>query len=158
MYKITKRKHSVYIDGKFVMVPEQTHTFRSAAELLRHCLRQRVFAHRTGGRPYPTRFDGVHLGHRDHDRGYDYHLIDTFTDWQVTGDHLAAMRRAQTRYREIVHYWREVEPQWRPDTEHTGNPEGLIHFADNSVELHEISKDGRRRHRMTEAPSGDACF
>lgn len=136
--------------------PEERRTFHTAAGLLRWALRERVFDHRVGGVPYPTRFTDIHLGYRDHDRGYDYHLIDTFTPWKITGDHLAAMRRVQRRYGEIVHHLREVDPRWEPDT--SVSPTGKISFADNSVELHEVSRYGTKRHRMLVAPHGDACF
>lgn len=135
---------------------EERRTFSTAAGLLRWALRERVFDHRVGGVPYPTRFDDVYLGRRDHDAGQDYHLIDTFTPWKITGDHLAAMRRVQRRYGEIVHHLREVDPGWEPDT--SVSPTVEIHYADNSVELHEVNRYGGKRRRTLVAPHGDACF
>lgn len=143
MYEVTKR------DGS------ESRTFRTAAELLHWAIKARVFGHNVGGVLYPTRFDHVHLGCRDGSAGYDYHLIDTFCPWKITSDHLSAMRRARARYVEILHYLREIEPEWRPDT--SVSPDGMAYFADNSTELHEVSKDGRRRYRMVTAPHGDAC-
>jgi hypothetical protein len=159
MYTITRPEQTIKnTDGSVYRTnPAETRTFLTAAGLLRFCLEQGVFRQRyINGKPY--RFEHLHLGQRDHDKGYDYHLIDTFTRWQITGDHLAAMRRAQARYLEILHHLREVEPQWRPDTERTGNESGLVHYADNSTERHEVNKYGKRRYVMVDPPSGDACF
>jgi hypothetical protein len=137
--------------------PAETRTFATAAGLLRFCLKQGVFRQRyVNGRP--KQFEHLHLGYRDNDPGYDYHLIDTFARWEITSEHLAAMRRAHRRYMEILHYLREVEPEWRPDTESTGNARGIVHYADNSTERHEINKYGQRRRIMIDPPSGDACF
>lgn len=129
---------------------EPTVERHTAAGLLRWALDNRVLAHRTGGIPYPEQFDECHLGYRDHDKGRDYHLIDTFAKYEITGDHLTAMRRAQARYKEILHYFREVEPEWR-EAKRTSHP-------DSSVEVTEIDKRGNLRTRMAEPPSGDACF
>lgn len=138
--------------------PEERRTFRTAAGLLRWALRERVFRHSVGGVPYPERFDEVHLGYRDHDKGYDYHLIDPATPWKITGDHLAVMRRAKAAYVARMHYRREIAPGWRPDVERTGNASGVIHYADNSTVQCEIDKDGNRRSRTIIAAGGDACF
>jgi hypothetical protein len=138
-------------------IPGETRAFGSAAEMLRFCLKEGVFRQRyVNGRPY--RFEHLHLGYEDHNKGYDYHLIDSFARWKITSDHLAAMRRAHRRYLEILNYLREVEPEWRPDVESTGNAEGIVHYADNSVERHEINKYGKRRHIMVTQPHGDVCF
>lgn len=136
--------------------PEERRTFHTAAGLLRWALRERVFRHNVGGVPYPTRFDEIHLGYKDHDKGYDYHLIDSFVGWKITGDHLAAMRRAQRAYAERLHYRREIAPEWKPDM--SVSPTGEVHYADNSVELHEVNRDGEKRRRTVVAPHGDACF
>lgn len=127
-----------------------TAELRTAAGLLRWALKNRILAHRTGGVPYPERFEDCHLGSRDHDAGQDYHLVDTFAHYEITSDHLAAMRRAQARYNEILHYLREVEPGWRE--------EKTIPYMDNSVERTEINKYGQRRKVTVTPPSGDACF
>lgn len=154
MYVMHKRERVVRLpDGGTRTEPGETRTFSTAMGLLRHCLRERVFAHRTGGVPYPTAPDAVWLG-RAGKRSYG--LVDTFTRWEVTYEHIEAMRRAQSAYAERLHYRREIAPQWRPDT--SVSPTGEIRYADNSVELHEVDKDGNRRHRMIVAPSGDACF
>lgn len=157
MYEVIKPEYRIgTTDGGHRIEPEERRTFHTAAGLLRWALRERVFSHHTGGVPYPTRFDDKYLGHRDHDKGYDYHLIDTFARWRITGDHLAAMRRVQRRYVEIVHHLREVEPEWRPDT--TVSETGEIHWADNSVERMEINKYGGKRVVRLVAPHGDVCF
>jgi hypothetical protein len=131
----------------------QTRTFGSGMELLRFALRERLFDHRVGGVAYPTTPDRVHLGHQG---ARSYGLIDPCTRWEVTYDHIEAMRRAKAEYDRRMHYWREIEPEWRPDPRISAS--GLVRFADNSVELYEVDKRGNRRHRMIEAPSGDACF
>lgn len=158
MYTVEPRPNSVavLVDGTWKAATPPARTFSTAAALLRWALNERVFAHHVGGVPYPKRPDDLYLGSRDHDPGHDYHLIDTFASYLITGDHLAAMRRAARRYGEIVHHLREVEPQWRPDT--SASPSGMVYYADNSTELHEINKYGKRRHRMIDPPSGDACF
>lgn len=156
MYEVIKPEYTVgSADGSRV-VPEERRTFITAAGLLRWALNERVFRHGVGGVPYPERFGDVHLGWRDHDKGYDYQLIDTFTRWKITGDHLAAMRRVQRRYGEIVHYLREIDPEWRPDTSVSAT--GEIPYMDNSTEVHEINKYGGKRRRTLVAPGGDACF
>lgn len=149
MYTVTKPE--LFIRGHGCpdrFEPAETRTFTTAAALLRWALDERVFEHRTGGRPYPKRFDQPYIGR--------YGVIDSFCRWKFTPELIEAMRRAQSRYRQIIHYLAEVEPEWRPDT--TVSPTGYRSYADNSTELHEINKYGRRRHRMTDPPSGDACF
>lgn len=131
----------------------ETRTFTTAMGMLRHCLRERVFEHRTGGVPYPSTPDGVYLGLPGRP---SYGLVDPLTRWEVTYDHIEAMRSAQIAFGERLYYWREVEPEWQPDTSVSAT--GEVHYADNSVELHEIDKRGRKRHRMVKYPSGDACF
>lgn len=122
----------------------------TAAGLLRWALNSRVFAHHVGGVPYPTRFDDCYLGYRDGDKGHDYHLVDTFSLHTITSAHLTTMRRAQRRYLEIVHYLREVEPEWQETRR--------ISYMDNSVVAVETNKYGQTRNRAITPPSGDACF
>lgn len=158
MYEIVKPgRLTIGTDGVRYTTPEERRTFRTAAGLLRFCLDQGVFAQRYVNAK-PRRFEHLHLGYRDNDRGYDYHLIDRWADWKVTSEHLTAMRAARRRYMEILHYLREVEPEWRPDVESTGNEDGLAYFADNSTERHEINKYGKRRQITVTAPHGDVCF
>lgn len=133
--------------------PAETRTFGSGMEMLRFCLRERVFDHRTGGRAYPTRPDELWLGRPG---GRTYGVVDTMTRWEVTYDHIEAMRRAQSAYCARLHYWREVAPQWRPDT--SVSPTGEVYYADNSVTVHEVDKDGNKRQRQTVPPHGDVCF
>lgn len=151
MYRIEGRELA---DGRREAEAVEFHT---AAGLLRWALNTRVLAHHVGGVPYPARFDDVHLGYREGDAGYDYHLIDVLTKYRVTSAHLTAMRRVQRRYMEIIHHLREVDPQWEPDRSVSAN--GCVHCADHSVRYHEISRTyGIRRSRMIQWPSGDACF
>lgn len=133
--------------------PAETRTFGSGMEMLRFCLNERIFEHHIGGLRYPVLADEKWLGHPG-DRTYG--LVDTFTRWEVTPGHIDAMRRAQQRYREIVHYWREVEPGWQPDT--SVSPTGEIHWADNSVERVDVDKRGNKRVVKLLAPGGDVCF
>lgn len=157
MYVIIKPgRLTIGTDGNRYTTPEERRTFTTAAGLLHFCLKEGVFAQRYVN-DRVRKLEHLHLGYRDNDRGYDYHLIDWFTGWKVTSEHLTAMRRAHRRYMEILTYYREPEPEWRPDTER-GDSQGLIHWADNSVELHEINKYGQRRHRYVIAPHGDVCF
>jgi hypothetical protein len=154
MYVIHRRpRTAIQEDGSTRTTPGETRTFATAAGLLRFALNEQLFDHRTGGRAYPTRVHEVWLG-RVGTRAYG--LINPFTRWEVTYDHIEAMRRAQHAYNERLHYWREVEPEWRPNPD--VGVDGVIGFADNSTELQEINKYGGRRHRMLVAPHGDACF
>lgn len=153
-----KPRTITYADQTVKDLTAETVTFPTAMHLLRWALDTRIFAHRVGGRPYPTRPTNIWLGSTDDDRGYDYHLVDTFCDYKITSEHMAAMRRARRRYAEIVHHLREVDPDWVPDTSVSAS--GEVHYADNSVELYEVSRTypDQRRSRQLLAPSGDACF
>lgn len=77
-------------------------------------------------------------------------------DWFFSPEQVAAMGRALSRYRAHLRYRREVEPQWRPDTSVSAT--GEVFCADNSIELHEVDKDGNKRVRQTVPPHGDVCF
>jgi hypothetical protein len=156
MFTIHKRPQTrIGTDGVVREVPGETRTITTSMGLLRFALRERLFTHRTGGRPYPARPDNVHLGREG---APTYGLFDPLKRWEVTYDHVEAMRRAQRAYNERMHYRREVAPMWRPDTEYAGNESGVVHYADNSTVQYEIDKDGNRRHRTIIAPGGDACF
>lgn len=158
MYTITRPAYEVITGagpGDRRTVEAETRTFHTGAGLLRWALDERLMWHRTGGQPYPTRFDDMHLG-RPGDRTSMYRMIDSFCRWEFTEEHRTAMQRAAERYREIIRYLREVEPEWQPDT--SVSVDGKIHFADNSVELHQINKYGGKRHLMVEYPHGDVCY
>lgn len=156
MYEIIRPEYRIgQTDGSYRTVPEERRTFHTGAGLLRWALRERLLSHGIGGRPYPVRFDDKWLGEPGRP-GSGYGMIDTFCRWKFTPEHRETMQRAAARYREIVTYLREVEPEWRPDTD--VSPTGEIHYADNSTELHEINKYGGRRRRVLVAPGGDACF
>jgi hypothetical protein len=156
VYEIIRPEYKVMQSGGGErIVPEKRRTFHTGAGLLRWALNERLLEHRVGGVPYPTRFSDKWLGEPGRP-GSGYGMIDTFCRWKFTPEHREAMQRAAKRYKEIVHYLREVEPEWRPDTSVSAT--GEIHYADNSTELHEINKYGGKRHRMLAYPSGDACF
>lgn len=152
-YTVTRPANTIYnLDGSvFRAEPAEVRTFTTGAALLRWAMNERVFRTHGGG-PRMDRPDQPHLNSQ-------YGMgLDSFCRWKFGRQEHAAMARAQRRYGQIVDYLRNVEPEWRPDTEYTGNETGIIHFADNSTELHEISKYGTRRHRMIEYPHGDVCF
>jgi hypothetical protein len=154
VYEIIRPGYDVrQADGTMRHVPEERRTFLTGAGMLRWALDARMLAHHTGGVPYPTRFDDKWLGEPGRST---YGMIDTFCRWRFTPEHLTAMQRAAKRYREIFTYLREVEPEWRPDTD--VSPTGEIRYADNSTVLYEVSKYGHKRFRTLVAPSGDACF
>lgn len=156
-YSITKPAQTIRnVDGSvFRQEPEETRTFRTGAEMLHWAIKEDVFDN-WRQRRRPVHFSDPYLGH---DRpGGTYGVFDSFTRWRFQPEHVVAMRRAQERYNAILHYFREVEPEWRPDVESTGNAEGRVCYADNSEEIHEINKYGQRRHRMAVAPHGDVCF
>jgi hypothetical protein len=60
------------------------------------------------------------------------------------------MGRALSRYRAVLRYFREVEPEWREVAR--------VHYADNSIEATEVDKYGNTRTVMVESPHGDVCF
>lgn len=154
MYVMHKRDRVVRLpDGGTRTEPGETRTFSSGMALLRFCLNERIFEHRVGGRRYPVLADEKWLGRPG---GRTFGIVDRFTRWEVTSGHIEAMRRAQQRYREILHYLREVEPEWRPDTSVSAT--GEIHWADNSIERAEIDKRGNTRIVKLRAPGGDACY
>jgi hypothetical protein len=135
-------------------VPEERHTFHTAAGLLHWALEAQLFA-RTGNST-PRRLSDLYVHRRL--RGQAPHIpLDSFNRWKVTPELMAAMVRAHDRYMALLHYLREVEPEWRPDTVR-GDAKGHMYFGDNSVELHEVNKYGQRRHSYVTAPHGDACF
>lgn len=71
--------------------------------------------------------------------------------WQMTFEEYRALAKVQQRYKELCHFTREVDAQWRND----GPPQ---HWADNSVEQDQVNRHGVRRTVMVKAPGGDACF
>lgn len=127
-----------------------TRTFHTAMGMLRWALDEQMITRGAWGNnaPKPNEMERVSIPYAGSgDWRGDY----TFTPAQVE-----AMGRALSRYRSILRYYREVVPEWRPDPSIGTN--GMIHYADNSSVLHEIDKDGNKRHRMIDYPSGDACF
>lgn len=93
-----------------------------------------------------TDYCGFYWGHLKH-RLYD---VCGSHDWQVVKHTYWRLARIYKRHRQLCHYVREVRPQWRDV--------GEIHYADNSVEMKQIDKDGNERQVMTVPPSGDRCF
>lgn len=155
MYEIIRPQREINTQDGIRVEPEERRTFLTGAGLLRWALKERLLEHRVGGVPYPKRFDDKWLGEPGRP-GSDYGMIDTVCRWKFTPELREAMQRAQQRYMQLVHYLREVEPEWRPDTSVSAT--GEIHWADNSVELYEINKYGGKRRRTLLAPGGDACF
>lgn len=127
--------------------------FPTAAHMLRWCLNEEVFERVRKG-PGKPRFSDVHLtGPLGPSNSFAYHVVKPGCEWRITYGHIEQMIPAQGRYAAIVHHLREVEPEWRPDT--SVSPSGEIHYADNSIELHEIDKRGSRRRHMVVPPHGD---
>lgn len=151
MYEVIRPAYEVHGPGvgEKRTVPEERRTFPTAAHVLRWAIDEDVFD-RWGRRGKPEHFGDPYLGR--------YAVFDSFCRWRITPELKAAMIKAQTRFNEIMYYLHEVEPEWRPDVERTGNAAGHLCFADNSTELHEINKYGQRRHSYVTAPHGDACF
>jgi hypothetical protein len=146
---VVKGKYWITRNGvKQPAAPERT--FITAMGMLRWALDQKMIRRGAWGNsaPGPREMERVSIPYSGSG------------DWQgdhyFTPDQVAAMGRALSRYREILRHYREIEPEWRPDTSVSST--GEIYYADNSVELHEINKYGERRHRMVTAPSGDICF
>lgn len=128
--------------------------FRTAASMLRWALNTRQFAHHVGGVPYPSRFGDIYLGPPGSGSpGRDYHLLDVFRKYDVTADHLEAMRKAITRYESHICYRREIEPDWQIGP--------VTHYADNSTQRTDTCTPHNGAHtRLVRLahPSGDACF
>lgn len=135
-------------DGTRQERAEEDRCFTTAAGLLHWAIREGAFSQRFANRAVATP-DELHLSAR-RDVGADYHRIDTFFRWKIEPEHLDAMYRALTRFKEIVHYLREVEPEWVKGEE--------IHYMDNSVERHDTDKYGNTRRVIVKSPSGDLCF
>lgn len=76
-------------------------------------------------------------------------------DW--AGEHyfttaqVSAMDHALARYRWLLRYLREVEPEWAEV------PGSRVCYADNSVEVTQADKYGNTRRVMEVAPHGDVC-
>jgi hypothetical protein len=159
MYTVKRPAHErIGTDGTRYMVAEETRTFHTGAGLLRWALNEglmREWRDTYVDGQWRRLFDGQWIGSPDRP-GSDYGMINPFCRWEFTREHRSAMQRAAQRYREIIHYLREVEPEWRPDT--SVSESGEIHYADNSTELHEINKYGQKRYRTLVAPHGDVCF
>lgn len=158
MYVLHKRERTVRMvngphAGETRTEPGETRTFTTAAGMLGWLLRTGVLRpqhHRAGEVKY---FGDIYLG-RTGQRTYGLVAVDS--RWEITYDHIEAMRGAQERYAQIVHFLREVDPQWRPDT--SVSETGKVYYADNSTELHEVNRYGGTRRRVLVAPHGDACF
>lgn len=81
-----------------------------------------------------------------HDWGCNIGLWDVEVDRET----MRQAGRLNERHERFCDYIRETLPGWKVvDT---------VYYMDNSVEVVEESKDGRRRQRMTTAPHGDICF
>lgn len=135
-------------DGTRQERAEEDRCFTTAMGLLHWAIAAGAFSQRYANRAVANPGE-LHLREK-RDKGADYHTVDTFFRWKIEPEHLDAMYRAMTRYKEIVHYLREVEPEWTEGEE--------IHYMDNSVERHDRDKYGNTRRVMVKYPSGDACF
>lgn len=69
---------------------------------------------------------------------------------QVTQEQFEKLFTLQERYRSFVRHLQEVVPQWRNVDR--------IHWADNSVDIVQEDKDGRRRTVQETGPHGDICY
>ncbi len=145
---VVRGKYWIVRDGEKVPATPDV-TFRTAMGMLRWALDNRMIRRGAWGNsaPGPREMERVSVPYSGSG------------DWQgdhyFTPDQVEAMGRALSRYRAILRYYREIEPEWRPDT--SVSPTGEIHYADNSTELHEINKYGKRRHSLVVAPHGDVC-
>lgn len=125
---------------------EVVRTFRTAMGMLRFCVNNGAFRNVVRGGP----LDRVYLGRDGQGPGSDYQVVDAFFRFKITGEHLTAMRRAHARYLAALHYWREIEPEWREGAS--------IPYMDNSVERVDTDKYGNKRRVTLTPPSGDICF
>lgn len=145
MYEV-KGKHWIH-RGDGLVPPAEPVRFRTAMGMLRWALDSGAI-HRRGAWgntvPGPGEMERVSIpyaGSGDWESGFA---------WYFTPDQVEAMGVALSRYRAILRYLREVEPEWTET--------GRTHYADNSTEVDETDKYGRTRRRMITCPYGDACF
>lgn len=139
------------IEAKY---PESSHApepkeFTTAAGLLHWAIKEGAFGRALVGNRRAKDPGDLYL-HAERHPGRDYHVIDTFFNYKVTPELMDAMYRAWKRWSEIVHYLREVEPEWVQGKE--------THYMDNSIERTDTNKYGQTRRVMLKHPSGDACF
>jgi len=146
---VVKGKYWIHRDGVRQPAAPDMH-FSTAMGMLHWALASKMIRRASwgNGQPGPRDMERVHVPYAGSG--------DWEGDYYFSPDQVEAMGRALSRYRGILRYYREVVPEWRPDT--SVSVTGMIHYADNSSELHEIDKWGNKRHRMVVAPHGDACF
>lgn len=70
-------------------------------------------------------------------------LFPTHAEWIAASELLA-------RYHRFHHYVTETLPGWQNGRR--------FHYADNSIEVEQVARDGRTRRVMEVAPHGDLCF
>lgn len=85
---------------------------------------------------------GLVMVHNDyHEMSRTYGLVTSLEEWNALADLLF-------RYHRFLRYAEEEAPGWRVVE--------TIHFADNSIEVVEVSQDGKcKRQRLITPPSGD---
>lgn len=97
------------------------------------------------------RLAGVPMKRTDHGNGC-YGLSYGSAHFVVQGQLIDRARAIVARHRSFSHHIKELRHAWKRE----GGP---IYYADNSVEIVEVSQlDGSKRQRMIEPPRGDACF
>lgn len=132
------------------MLPATTLRMTHLRTLLVSLARKGQYGHsRTPKNFYMGDPDRLVAGKRDpHTLYCEYYW--SWAKFDMTYEQYQRVARLSCRYRRFVHYVTEVLPAWQPVRE--------IHFADNSVEVVEVSRDGVERQRLVRAPGGDACF
>lgn len=111
------------------------------ASHIRDALRK-IASHAQYGAPVTPRTLGISDSYCDYHWSWSHREMD-FATWKLAA-------RLAHRYQRFCHYVTDVAPQWQEERK--------IHFADNSVESVQVSKDGRRRQVMDDGPHGDVCF
>ncbi|MQS17475.1 hypothetical protein F7Q99_36150 [Streptomyces kaniharaensis] len=133
-------------NGRYVQRVVDDVTFKSGMEMLHWAVKSRLIGRLGHG---PRTAATVYLGNpRDEYRAQ--RCVDAFPSRKVSTEAWNAMKRAQDRLQGLLHYLREVEPEWQD--------EGRIHYMDNSVVMAQRNKYGQRREVTLIQPHGDACF
>lgn len=122
--------------------------FKSAMEMLHWSLANGVFGREFYANRSPRTPEEIRL--RDGgDEWRAYRVSGDWPKWELTNENYDAMVSAAKRYRAILHYFREIEPEWTYVE--------TIHYADNSTMVYEINRNGQMRSHMTVSPHGDIC-
>lgn len=139
------------VRGKYWMIrngvkvePPAPKTFRTAMGMLRWALNTGLIRRRgSWGNtvPGPGEMERVSIPYAGSG--------DWAGDWYFTPAQVEAMGKALSRYRAILHHYREIEPEWREVSR--------THYADNSIEADQEDKYGNRRTVTVVSPHGDVC-